>query len=127
MGTQYSDFGQFLKTKRDEKRIPIRKFAEMVGMSASYLSDIEQGRRNAPDVDKLERIATALALSDEDRTVMLDLAGKNRKTVAPDLPDYIMGREYVAAALRTARDLDAGEAEWMRFVEDLKKRKEPCH
>jgi hypothetical protein len=46
-----------------------------------------------------------------------------RNSVAPDLPEYIIGRDYVSAALRTARDLDAGEAEWMRFVDELKKRK----
>lgn len=51
---------------------------------------------------------------------MFDLVGRQRNTVAPDLPDYIMGRDYVAAALRTARDLNAGEAEWLKFVEDLK-------
>lgn len=32
-------------------------------------------------------------------------------------------RDYVSAALRTARDLDAGEEEWQRFVEELRKRK----
>ena len=34
-----------------------------------------------------------------------------------------MEREYVSAALRTARDLDAGEEEWRKFVEDLKQRR----
>jgi hypothetical protein len=53
---------------------------------------------------------------------MFDLAGKKRDTVAPDLPDYIMDHDYVSAALRTARDLGAGEEEWNKFVEDLKKR-----
>ena len=43
--------------------------------------------------------------------------------MAPDLPSYIMERGYVSAALRTARDLDAGEEEWMKFVAELKKRK----
>ena len=54
---------------------------------------------------------------------MLDLAGKKRNAVAPDLPEYIMERDYVSAALRTARDLDAGEEEWNQFVEELRKRK----
>ena len=54
---------------------------------------------------------------------MFDLAGKKRNSVAPDLPEYIMERDYVSAALRTARDLDASEQEWLNFVEDLKKRK----
>ena len=30
---------------------------------------------------------------------------------------------FVSAALRTARDLDAGEAEWREFIEKLKKGK----
>ena len=51
------------------------------------------------------------------------LIAKQRNSVAPDLPDYIMRRDYVAAALRTARDLGAGEKEWAAFVEELKRRK----
>jgi hypothetical protein len=39
------------------------------------------------------------------------------------LPEYIIERDYVSAALRTARDLDAGEEEWKQFVEDLRRRK----
>ena len=34
-----------------------------------------------------------------------------------------MERDYVSVALRTARDLDAGEAEWQKFIEELKKQK----
>ena len=103
--------------------------AEMLHVSAPYLSDIEKGRRNPPEMEKLEQIAQILLLTDEEKSAMLDLAGKMRNSVAPDLPEYIIGRDYVSAALRTARDLDAGEAEWMRFVDELKKRKgnlNPC-
>lgn len=123
MRTQYQTFGEFLQTKREAKQITLRKMAEMLKMSAPYLSDIEKGRRNPPEMDKLEQIAQILLLSDEEKTVMLDLAGKMRNTVAPDLPEYIMERDYVSAALRTARDLDASEADWLRFVEELKQRK----
>ena len=123
MSTQYKNFGEFLQKKREAKQITLRKMAEMLKMSAPYLSDIEKGRRNPPEMDKLDQIAQILLLSDEERTVMLDLAGKMRNTVAPDLPEYIMERDYVSAALRTARDLDASEADWLRFVEELKQRK----
>ena len=123
MSTQYQNFGEFLQKKREAKQITLRKMAEMLKMSAPYLSDIEKGRRNPPEMDKLDQIAQILLLSDEERTVMLDLAGKMRNTVAPDLPDYIMERDYVSAALRTARDLDASEADWLRFVEELRQRK----
>jgi len=123
MSTQYQNFGEFLQKKREAKQITLRKMAEMLKMSAPYLSDIEKGRRNPPEMDKLDQIAQILLLSAEERTVMLDLAGKMRNTVAPDLPEYIMERDYVSAALRTARDLDASEADWLRFVEELKQRK----
>lgn len=123
MSTQYQNFGEFLQKKREAKQITLRKMAEMLKMSAPYLSDIEKGRRNPPEMDKLDQIAQILLLSDEERTVMLDLAGKMRNTVAPDLPEYIMERDYVSAALRTARDLDASEADWLRFIEELKQRK----
>lgn len=119
----YANFGEFIKTKREEKQITLRKMAELLDCSAPFLSDVEKDRRNPFDMEKLELLSDILGLSPEDNALMYDLVGKKRNSVAPDLPDYIMQRDYVSAALRTARDLDAGEQEWMQFVEDLKKRK----
>ena len=118
-----ANFGEFLQRKREEKQITLRKMAELLGFSAPFLSDVEKDRRNPPELAKLEQIADILGLSYEDKETMYNLAGKKRDSVAPDLPEYIMSRDYVAAALRTARDLDAGEEEWLRFVEELKRRK----
>ena len=123
MSTQYQNFGEFLQRKREERRITLRKMAEQLGFSAPFLSDVEKDRRNPPELIKLEQIASILGLDSEEKQTMFNLAGKKRESVAPDLPDYIMQRDYVAAALRTARDLDAGEEEWLRFVEELKQRK----
>ena len=123
MNTQYQNFGEFLQRKRTEKQITLRKMAEMIGITTPYLTDIEKDRRNPPEMEKLELISQILMLNDEDKTTMYDLAGKKRNSVAPDLPDYIMEHDYVSAALRTARDLDASEADWLKFVEELKQRK----
>lgn len=123
MNTQYQNFGEFLQRKRTEKQITLRKMAEMIGITAPYLTDIEKDHRNPPEMEKLELISQILMLNDEDKTTMYDLAGKKRNSVAPDLPDYIMEHDYVSAALRTARDLDASEADWLKFVEELKQRK----
>ena len=120
---QYKNFGEFLQKKREAKQITLAEDGRDAGHHRANLSDIEKDRRNPPDMDKLEQISTILLLSDEDRTLMFDLAGKKRNSVAPDLPEYIMGREYVATALRTARDLDADEADWLKFVEELRNRK----
>ena len=119
----YTNFGSFLSSKREEKQITLRKLASMLGVSAPFLSDVEKNRRNPPDLDRLNKIAEILELEPEEKTEMLNLAGKGRNTIAPDLPEYIMERDYVSAALRTARDMDAGEEEWKKFIEDLRRRK----
>lgn len=118
-----SSFGEFINRKRLEKEITMRAMADELNISAPFLSDVEKGKRNPFDLDRLNQIAEILFLNEEDRALMYELAGKDRKTIAPDLPEYIMGRDYVSAALRTAKDLGAGEAEWLAFVEDLKRRK----
>ena len=123
MKANAANFGAFLQQKREEKRITLRKMAEMLGYSAPFLSDVEKDRRNPPELAKLEQIAKILDLTYEEQQTMYNLAGKKRDSVAPDLSEYIMSRDYVAAALRTARDLDAGEEEWLRFVRELRERK----
>lgn len=50
---------------------------------------------------------------------MMDLAGKQREEVAPDLPEYINSTPAVSVALRKARDLNLGEKEWYEFIEKL--------
>lgn len=120
---KYANFGEFISKKRVEKQITLRKMADMLGVSAPFLTDVEKDRRNPFDMEKLTQLAQILGLTPEENEIMYNLAGKKRNAVAPDLPEYIIERDYVSAALRTARDLDAGEEEWMKFVEELKKRK----
>jgi len=116
-------FGDFITQKRLEKSISLRKMAELMDFSAPYWSDVEKNRKNPPNLEKLELIAKVLHLSADDKTIMLDLAGDGRDTVGPDIPVYIRENDFVAAALRTARDLGASEDDWENFVAELKKRK----
>ena len=78
MNAQYQNFGEFIQRKRVEKQIPLRKMAERIGISAPYLSDIEKDRRNPPEMDKLELISQVLLLSEDEKSTMLDLAGRKR-------------------------------------------------
>ena len=71
----------------------------------------------------MNQLAEILLLNNDEKVLMYELAGKDRNSIAPDLPEYIIGRDYVSAALRTAKEMGAGEAEWLAFVEDLKRRK----
>lgn len=124
MTTTYTSFGEFLNAKRVEKDITLREMARKLEISAAFLSDVEKNRTAPLTKDRLDSVADILGLTLDEKSAMFDLAGRQRNTVAPDLPEYIMGRDYVAVALRTARDLNAGEKEWLKFVEDLKKRED---
>ena len=93
--------------------------AEELEISTPYMSDVEKGRRYSFDLDKLEKIAKILNMSEEEKNEMMDLAGKQREEVAPDLPEYINSTPAVSVALRKARDLNLGEKEWYEFIEKL--------
>lgn len=123
MNEQYKNFGDFLHRKRIEKGVSYRDLAAVLGVSAPYISDIEKDRRNAPAMDKLEKLAAHFMLSAEEKTIMFDLAGEKKSEVAPDIPGYIKDHDYVVSALRTARDLGASEKDWQDFVDELKRRK----
>lgn len=118
----YANFGEYLAALREDRDFTLRELARQLGVSAPFLSDVEKNRSAPLTKDRLDKVAEVLHLNTDEKTTMFDLVGRQRNTVAPDLPEYIIGRDYVAAALRTARDLNAGEAEWLKFVEDLKNR-----
>ncbi len=113
-------FGEYIKAKRMEKGVNLRKLAELLGIVPAYMSDIEKGRRYPPDKDKLYKIAEVLHLTDTEMNEMFDLAALAKEnTVSPDLPEYIMGSEKARVALRMARDINAGDQEWQKVIEML--------
>jgi transcriptional regulator with XRE-family HTH domain len=108
------EFGSFIAQKRIEKDVKLKPIAEKLGVSVTYLSDIIKGRRNPPDIDGLGTLAEILGLSEEEKNVMFDLAGRERKQVSPDLPEYIMDETLPNArvALRKARNAKLGDDFW---------------
>ncbi len=51
--------GQRIRQRRKERGLSLRELAELVDLTASFLSLVERGH-NAPSLDSLRRIATAL-------------------------------------------------------------------
>lgn len=113
-------FGEFVKAKRMEKGISLRKLAEELDIVPAYMSDIEKGRRYPPDKEKIYKIAEVLTLDQEETDTLFDLAAYSRANgVSPDLSDYVMGVDNLRTALRKARDINAGEDDWQRIIDML--------
>jgi len=116
-------FGSFIRNRRMACGLTLRGMAAKLDLSPVYMSNIENDRRAAPAQEHLERMAMLLQLDKADRERMLDLAARSRQDrVSADLPDYIMDREIVRAALRTAREADATDQEWQEFIDRIQKR-----
>ena len=113
-------FGKFVRERREEKKINLRKLAEILDIAPAYMSDIEKSRRYPPDREKIEKIAKALELNQDETNYLFDMAAHAKdNTVSPDLPDYIMENDIVRVALRRARDIDAGKEEWEKVIKVL--------
>ena len=113
-------FGTFIKEKRLEKGINLRKLAELLVLAPAYISDIENGNRNSPSPDKMEKLVEVLGLNEDEKNEMYDLAAKDRdNTVAPDISEYVKSNDAVRVALRKARNLNLGEQEWLKIIEKM--------
>ena len=104
-------------------QIQFTRYSQAFEYCLRLLCDIEQSRRPAPNGDFVERISAFLNLDKSEYELLLDLAAKSRNTVSADLPDYIMEKDIVRAALRVAKEVDATDEEWQTFMKMLKERK----
>lgn len=111
-------FGTFIRDKRLEKDMSLREVAAKLNYSATFWSDVENQRRNPPDLKKLNEVAAIFNLSEEDKATLFDLAGKAENITPPDLTPYILKTESARRALRKART-KATDDDWDYFSKML--------
>ncbi|MCR5308044.1 MAG: helix-turn-helix transcriptional regulator [bacterium] len=117
------NFGCFVKEKRQQKGISLRGLADLLGIAPSYMSDIEKGHRNAPTKEILDKMISILELSKNEEIEFLDLAAMSKSTVANDIVDYLSDNPNIRVALRKAKDLNFGDEEWIKIIEEMTKKK----
>lgn len=113
-------FGEFLIKKRLEHEMSARQLAIALDFSPVYICDIEKGRKPVPD-EILEQLPRLLHLTEPEINEMYDLAAKSRNTVSVDLSEYIMEKDIVRAALRTAKKHNATDKQWEDFIKRITK------
>jgi len=114
------DFGPLLRDLRLKANLGLRRFAELIGIKPSNLSDIENGRRHPPaDPEKLREIAETLGLAEdsEEWRRLFDAARRHG-----DLPAdirHMADHKLVPALLRTIDNLQLGDDEISRLIRDI--------
>jgi transcriptional regulator with XRE-family HTH domain len=92
-------FGAFIRREREAKDIGLREMAKMIGVSPTYLSQVERDEFSPPTEDKVRAIAKIIDCDADD---LLARAGR----VASDVTDIIKGRPVeLSALLRTSKGL----------------------
>lgn len=107
-------FGNFISSKRIKKQISLRTFSYMIGISATYLSKIENGIKPAPTDSILEKIANTLALDEIEKELLFDLAAQSKGTcsLAYDLIKYINENEIIHKTLRISKRCNVSPDDW---------------
>ncbi len=114
-----AEFGKRIRKLREERKkvdpqFSLRRFAETVGISATFLSKVETGEFDPPAPDKIKRMAELLG---EDPDELLALAGR----VDPELPEIIREQpKAIADFLRTARDAAVSDEQIEAFTQMLR-------
>jgi transcriptional regulator with XRE-family HTH domain len=105
MSNEDFSFGATVRRLREGQKIGLRKFAQMVGMSPTYLSKVERDEFNPPSEEKIRSIAKTLG---QDADELLALAGR----MSSDLADIIQRHpREMATFLRAANGLSAEEVQ----------------
>lgn len=101
-------FGQVLRETRMKKGFSLRRFAALVEVSPTYLSQVEQENVMPPTADRVKRMAELL---DENPDEWIALAGR----VPEDLPGIIQQQPTeMPELLREASGLSADQLRQVR-------------
>ena len=104
MGDPRKIFGDLVRATRIAKGYSLRRFAEMVDLSPTYVSQVEQGKIERPPT--AERVRAMAELLGQNSDEWIALAGR----VPADLGDIIKSEpQAMPALLRAAKGLTADE------------------
>ena len=107
-------FGEYLKQKRIEKNLKAKTFAQLLNISPSYLSSLENGSRQPPSYELLEKMAIILQLNTEERLLLFDLVAmyKQPPEIPRDLVEYIYQNPLILEILRYSKKCQLADEEW---------------
>ena len=97
----FETFGYYIRNLRIKNNIGQRELAKIVGIAPSYLNDMEKNKRAAPRLDLIKKLSTILKA---DLNLLNDLAGNSKKTLAPDVIDFIKENPKAISILRKIKN-----------------------
>ena len=107
-------FGSYVRELRINYNFGQRELANKIGIAPSYLNDIEKNKRSAPKTDIIKKISLYLKA---DLNLLNDLAGKSKKTLPPDIIDYVEKNPKIISLIRSVKNNSLNEDEIEIFID----------
>ena len=105
-------FGSYIRDLRIDNGIGQRELALKIGIAASYLNDIEKNKRGAPKVNIIKKLSLILKA---DSYLLNDLAGNSKKTLPPDILDYVENNPKIISLIRSAKNNNLSDDEFEKI------------
>lgn len=103
-----NEFGDALKEARIKAKKKLRETALWVNLSIGYLSDIEQGRKNPPDLETVRKLQDFLRVEGDK---LVTLASEARTKRPTEVAQHIQKRPRLSELFLRAKNLSDEELE----------------
>ena len=128
MARERMRFGDYLRKKRlnDPRDLRQSDIAEVLELSLSYYTDIENNNRRPLNAEEIEKVAQFLKLTEEDKAKLYDFAAFEKGKIPADLEETFMFDrvgEYALMALREYKLGNIDEEMWKKFIRDIEAKK----
>lgn len=90
----FNKFSSALKYMRTERGISVQEMSEIIGISTSFLYEIESGKKRCP-WNRIDNLFSALNLNGDEKLYFVSLLVKENKDVSNDIVE-ILGYDMVA-------------------------------
>lgn len=122
---QPSDFGVFLKEKREVAQLKQDDLAAVIGKTGQYISNIEKGKNNSPPKESdIDALILKLELDSEDAREFRVKAAADRQQLPKPQMQYILSHPSLLRLLYYAEEHNVDDNVWEALLCNLSEENE---
>lgn len=108
--------GLFIAKKREELGLNKLELSKQLGISNSYLTQLEHDQKKNPNINLIYNLIEMLNLSESEKDYLFDLYMETNNIVSPDISEYLMNNKIAVKALRLAQKHKINDTLWKEFI-----------
>ena len=115
-----SDFGIFLKKKRNAAKLTQDDLAAAITKSGQYISNIEKGKNNAPPNNSdIEALIQALKLTENDARLFREKAAADRSRLPKEQMDYLFSHRNLINIIDYGIKHNISDKQWKQILSEI--------